>query len=572
MSFGNIDVVLNKKKNVLILSFTFLVIFSLPFLLLGGDMVYDCYDNLDSNVIWRKLLLDNNLLFADSYTIVEQMMSGIPRISLGTELNMFVLLAKIFSPGISLGVNRVLQIMIGFIGMFLLCKKYIFTGARSNLLSAFVAIFFAILPFWSSGCLSIAGQPLVLYAFLNIKNKDSNKWDWIIMILYPFTTIFIVFGLFFYSVLFIIFCIDLYQKKRINFPLLFALLILTVLSLITMYREILSFLVETDFVSHRTEASRTYGAKSLHGVWEKMQLHFTTNTAHASSNHLYILILAIIAILWAKIKGIVPKELLLALSIFVIIVIYTSFISWGRIYNLIHSVELFRLVSIHRFFTLLPLVTFIILAYALNVFADKKYVIIILVLFGIVQLNYSLKQDYSYYNWIKRTLKKENTLQTITFNEFYSEDLFKQIRDDIGQPTKSYRVVALGFHPSVLQYNGFYTIDGFSGNYDVKYKHLFCKLLNNELDKNEEIKAYMYTFSHRCYIFSSECGLELHYGHNYKNTKNSIESLDIDYEIAKSLNCKYIISSIKIKNLKSNLLLQNIYQNKAWKIYLYQIY
>lgn len=154
---------IDKDRNVLLFSFLFLLIFSLPLLLLEGNIPYEVWDNLDSNVAWRKILIDNSLLFADSRQIVPQMMD-IPRSSLSGELNVFILLAKIFSPATSLGINRFIEIMIGFIGMFLLCRKYI-TKDNSALPAAITAILFAILPFWSSGCLSIAAQPLVLYSF-----------------------------------------------------------------------------------------------------------------------------------------------------------------------------------------------------------------------------------------------------------------------------------------------------------------------------------------------------------------------------------------------------------------------
>ena len=125
MKFWNkIVILLDKNRNVIVLSFLFLLAFSLPLLLLGGNIPYDIWDNLDSTVVWRKILIDNHLIFANSYQLIPQMMD-VSRFSLGGELNLLVLLAKIFSPATSLGVNRFLQIMIGFIGMFLLCRKYI---------------------------------------------------------------------------------------------------------------------------------------------------------------------------------------------------------------------------------------------------------------------------------------------------------------------------------------------------------------------------------------------------------------------------------------------------------------
>ncbi|MDQ0218917.1 hypothetical protein J2S21_002011 [Peribacillus cavernae] len=43
-------------------------------------------------------------------------------------------------------------------------------------------------------------------------------------------------------------------------------------------------------------------------------------------------------------------------------------------------------------------------------------------------------------------------------NEFYAEKLFQNIKEHIAQPQEDYRVVSIGIHPAIAQYNGFYTI------------------------------------------------------------------------------------------------------------------
>lgn len=48
----------------------------------------------------------------------------------------------------------------------------------------------------------------------------------------------------------------------------------------------------------------------------------------------------------------------------------------------------------------------------------------------------------------------------ITYAEFFDTSLFEEIKKDIGYNGE--KVVAFGFHPSVLIYNGFTTIDGYS--------------------------------------------------------------------------------------------------------------
>ena len=74
-----------------------------------------------------------------------------------------------------------------------------------------------------------------------------------------------------------------------------------------------------------------------------------------------------------------------------------------------------------------------------------------------------------------------------TFKEFYSEASFMKIKDLIDRPVDSYKVISVGLHPAVAQYNGFNTLDGYFANYPLEYKHEFRKIIENELLSNKFI-------------------------------------------------------------------------------------
>lgn len=38
--------------------------------------------------------------------------------------------------------------------------------------------------------------------------------------------------------------------------------------------------------------------------------------------------------------------------------------------------------------------------------------------------------------------------------------------------------------------HGFYTVDGYSNNYPLEYKHRFREVIAAELEKNEEVRVY----------------------------------------------------------------------------------
>jgi hypothetical protein len=454
--------------------------------------------------------------------------------------------------------------MVGFWGMYFLCRKYIITNQHS-LSSAIVAILFAILPFWSSGCLSVAAQPLVLYSFLRIRDGKKDLWDWIVLILYPFVSSFVVFGIFFYALLFGIFCIDWYRKRKINIVLFCVLVVLSILSLIAMYREIFAIFVDATFISHRVEFVKQ--TLPLSSVLRRIIGFLLFGQNHAPSNHLIILLFSFFMLIygWLK-KGRLNKKLTLILILFFLIACYSGLMSWEPIDSITMSIPLFKLFNINRFYTLFPLLTFLCLAYALNELPKKNGTNLILVLLFVTQMTYSIKNDFTYAGLAKKMIGKENA-STITFNEFYSVALFQEINRYIGEPSDSYKVVALGFHPAVLQYNGFYTIDGYCPNYDVQYKHKFGELIKGELEKNRKLADYFYGWGSRCYIFDNEGGKF----DNYKTQKIKTESLDINYDILNSMNCKYIISSMKINNLGKHLEFQSVFENNIWAIYLYKV-
>lgn len=560
---SKVSVFFDKEKNVLVLSFLLLLVFSLPLLILGGNVPYEIWDNLDSNVAWRKILIDNDLLFVGSHQIVPQMMD-VPRSSLSGELNLFILLAKVFPPATSLALNRFLQIMVGFSGMYLLCKKHI-TKDNSVLPAVIAAISFAILPFWSSGCLSIAAQPLVLYSFLRIRDRENSALDWIVLFLYPFSSSLVIYAFFFYVLLFILFCIDWYKTRKINVLLFLSLVILSATSLLVEWRNILAFFITSDFVSHRTEFYTT--SIPFRGVINKFIIFFSHGQDHASSNHSIILVVSLVVFICSSvIYKKVDVKFAAVILLFFLIAAYASVIHWAPLKFVLSSVTFLRMFQIDRFYSLFPLLIFIIFAFTANEIIRLKYGKLLLFILIIVQVLFSVKNDYTYSGLIKKAIGVNNE-KTITFDEFYSKALFEDVKKTIGYPENTYKVAALGFHPATLQYNGFFTIDGYCNSYDLNYKHQFGRLMASELEKNEVNAQYFNTWGSRCYIFDDKGGRFA----AYRSEVNETESLDLDYNILKSMNCQYIISSIKILNQGDHLECLSVFKNEIWKIYLYKV-
>jgi len=166
-------------------------------------------------------------------------------------------------------------------------------------------------------------------------------------------------------------------------------------------------------------------------------------------------------------------------------------------------------------------------------------------LFIIGQAGYSMMytgpyndSSLTYARKIMKSIKDSN----VTWNEFYDEDLFLQIKDDIdyqGEP-----VVAVGFHPFVLTYNHFNTIDAYLSYYPAEDAIKFRKLIAPELDVNEHAKKYYDSWPGRRYIYNK--------GLSYEPTRNKgVHPIELRIDMNVFINDysgKYFISRAPFSN------------------------
>ena len=162
---------------------------------------------------------------------------------------------------------------------------------------------------------------------------------------------------------------------------------------------------------------------------------------------------------------------------------------------------------------------------------------------------------------------KQSEASTLNFREFYSEDLFEVIKQDIGYEGEW--SVAYGMHPAVLEYSGISTLDGYLGLYSQEYKEQFRKIIAPALDTSEEFKTYYDDWGARAYIFSGTG--ENTYG-PMRNLNLHNNTLSINTEAFKELKGKYIFSRVDISNQESlGLHLKGTYTNNVYTIYVYEV-
>ena len=142
-------------------------------------------------------------------------------------------------------------------------------------------------------------------------------------------------------------------------------------------------------------------------------------------------------------------------------------------------------------------------------------------------------------------VRKQST--ALTWDDFFCKAEFKEvsdfIKDEYGLEQSSYRVGSLGIEPSVALYNGFYTIDGYSNNYELSYKHRFRNVIAKELEKNDYNRVYFDNWGNRCYLLSSEYhGIRLMTKYEHAHYDN----LELNTSALKDLGCRFILSAGEI--------------------------
>ncbi|MDQ1353019.1 MAG: hypothetical protein QG657_3325, partial [Acidobacteriota bacterium] len=171
---------------------------------------------------------------------------------------------------------------------------------------------------------------------------------------------------------------------------------------------------------------------------------------------------------------------------------------------------------------------------------------------------------------------------SLSYKEYYSENLFKEIREYINKPQPDYRVVSIGMQPAISQYNGFYTLDIYTDIYPLAYKHQFRRIIEKELEKSPLLRKTFDETGKRCFLFAAELsGIKRISGEIFSRgiTKKDsgrlrIKNLEINSAALKEMGGQYIFSAVEIRNYAQNgLSFEKVFASKEspWKIYLYKV-
>lgn len=551
----------SNKRWTFVTGLLLIVLYYVPILIMGENWHVIIHDNLDSSIANIQMLKDLGRVF--DYSSQEPIAGPVGRSAFRTSWDITILLYAFLPMFWGVVVNNFLARMIAFVGMYLLLSEFVLRGnSYRNLIAAFSSLCFAFVSFYSDYGISSMGIPLVVYAFLNLK-KHTRIWVSFLCIL--------IFGLysnmllsgFFVGLVGVLYYLYVAIRDKKGYGWYFAgLVFLGVIYLCTNVQLVLDFVSGQMVLSHRAEFQTDETLRSTFITHAK--LFFVTQY------HTGILITfpIVLFMVWQYFTTKSLDRCSLFLFISVLIIILFSFCV--RLAMLFappgHIIQQFQF---DRFYFFLPCIWIILLAQTAHVTVQHRLGLPLFMLTCVLLLACDFAENKEYTSQMKKMLTGKQAEPT--YRQFYDEALFADIKSYLGENARDCRVVSVGLFPAVAQYNGFYCLDGYWNAYPLEYKHEFRKIMEKELDKNEEIEKYYDHWGSRCYVLSSELGKNYLFG---KDCGVSIQQLDLNTEQLRKMNCQYVFSAVPIRNSEElGWRFEKAFTTgkSFWKIYVYNI-
>ena len=131
--------------------------------------------------------------------------------------------------------------------------------------------------------------------------------------------------------------------------------------------------------------------------------------------------------------------------------------------------------------------------------------------------------------------------------------------------------VAYGFHPAVLEYNGIATLDGYLGFYNQSYKDVFRAAIAPALERRPASEVNFDAWGARCYLYSGDEDGIVQAVRHYQTISSQIA---IEETALRDMGCRYIFSRIRLTNAEEkHLRLRGEWSDETspYTVYVYEL-
>ena len=525
-----------------------ILLFHLPLLILKGDSYIIINDNLDCDFIYNHILkISNNIFNINQSQILDNIGENLRLSYIHSQFN-FIKVFFLFFDSIDAYIyNSIIVRIIGFIFMFKVIKDCF---KQDNFLASLFSFSFCLISTYTIYGISILGLPMVFWCFYNLLNDRKIFLSLILLFLFPAYSL-IQFSSPFIIIYSVFACFYFYRFKKIksnNF--IFGTLVLFISMLLFNYNSFQTLFFEGDMKSARLidqiNSLPTFLGMGYNFI---VTLFFDLRTI---TSFISIPIIILFFLKWKSLS----KFSKIILLILVLNIIFQSVYP----YLIALSKPIFSPFNFTRVVLLNVFLFYLILISLVKVY--NRRVIVSLTIF--ITLINILKNPEFTYNSLGQILKpsslhfifsedkvlKEKVFKGLmnspafeyhnkgfyTYNEFFSQKLFNKIKDSLGKD--NYKIVNLGINPSVAQFNGFHTLDGYLVNYPISLARKFNKINKSSIKRNG-----LFLLSEE---LSKECGI-----YCYKsNSPFEIDNFNINVEELKKAKVKYLFSATNISEFR----------------------
>lgn len=527
-----------------------------PHVRLGEGSVFVVHDQLDESLM-------NYVLTArhPGEAVIPEMLGGISASGLQPAAVLFLPLYRFLPAFHAFMASYAIMILCGFLGMYLAVKKL----TDSSILAVISGGCFCMLPAYPIYGLTQMGLPLLLYGYLCLREGRKVKTALFLTVFFGLTSHLVCtgYGALGFWALGILWDF-LHRNKEKARRCMAGFGALLAVYIVTNYRLFLELLLgQGNYVSHREEL-----VNGELPFWETVRDVFLNSGQHAPSYHRELILpivlgLLLFGCLYPRLCAEARKDYQRALAgvaVLAGIAVFYGICKWKPVVDWKNSMSGFlRYFQAERFYWFYPAGWYLELALTFSVWrrqlqaggksrrpaAALGRVLLPCLVLAAVMLPHGdmvLHNSYFYMN-VNQYNNGSDITGYISWESFYSEELMAQLDEAIGREPGSYRVAHLGISPAPALMHGFYTVDGYSNNYPLEYKHAFRQVIEAELDKDGESEVYFDKWGSRCYLFNSQTG---GYWMMKKGSGVQYEGLEFDMEALKGLGCEYLFSGGEI--------------------------
>jgi len=551
---------MNKAKELLLVAgVIFLVMF--PYIWKGQDVQVNVWDNLDSNVVWYKMLKDQGKIFAGPEVMVQGFVTETPRFSYPSGWNVELLLVYFFDVFTAHWLNKLLILAIGFVSMFYFLKHEV----KQPVVYCFgLSLIWATLAFYPHRGVSIAALPLIFTVFGHLREGRYRTRGLVLICCYVLYSMFVLAGMYIWSIFAVISIYWMIKDKKLNPHLLSGLALWIVAYLVVDYQLVYAFFFQEGFVSHRREMSYQISIWSGMWPWDFLSGKYHSGVFYWPGYFWLAIVFTVFCLARNNSKRDNPLFFYACLATVIALgCSMISLFSWmdlaGEVLASLHSLNLLRF----SFFLPFALFAVLLIGFSNIKFVGKKGAMLFLIGINVFIYQYEWRNTMNGYIPVL-------PYRTPTYREYFAVQQYEAVKNHFGEEVDQMTFGHINLPPAVSVYNGLRAVDGYLQNYALDYKHRIRKVIGGELIKNEVLADHFDDWGNKCYLQNATYP-DMFDLYKWKQS-DPIQQLDFNYALLKKdLGVLYLLSSVKIMDSRLELVKLFLDQDSAWDIYLYSI-